>query len=134
VNNELEKNRCKLFVEMNKEMSLYGDFGKLSQVVMNIVMNAIQAYNGEHGEIKIRVFEENSNAVISVSDNAGGIPKKIADGLFKEILTTKGTKGTGFGLYFAKSMVRAEFNGDITFETEEGKGTTFYISMPVSKE
>ena len=93
-------------------------------------MNAIQAYNGEHGEIKLRAYEENSNTVISITDNAGGIPKKIADGLFKEILTTKGTKGTGFGLYFSKSMIKAEFNGDISFETEEGVGTTFYIKIP----
>ncbi len=130
VNNELEKHRCKLFVEIEKEISLYGDFGKLSQVIMNIVMNAIQAYSGDHGEIKLKVYEENMNVTISVEDNAGGIPKKIADGLFKEILTTKGTKGTGFGLYFAKSMIKAEFNGDITFKTEEGTGTIFYISIP----
>lgn len=130
VNNELEKHKCKLFVEIEKEISLYGDFGKLSQVIMNIVMNAIQAYNGERGEVKLRTYEENSNTVISITDNAGGIPKKIADGLFKEILTTKGTKGTGFGLYFSKSMIKAEFNGDISFETEEGIGTTFYIKIP----
>ena len=134
VNNELEKNRCKLFVDIEKEISLYGDFGKLSQVVMNIVMNAIQAYNGEHGEIRVKVYEDNSNVIISILDNAGGIPKKIAEGLFKEILTTKGTKGTGFGLYFAKSMIRAEFDGDITFETEEGVGTTFYIIIPMKEE
>jgi len=134
VNNELEKNRCKLLVNMDEEINLYGDFGKLSQVIMNIVMNAIQAYNGEHGEVKVSAYTESDNAVISIIDNAGGIPQKIADGLFKEILTTKGTKGTGFGLYFAKSMVRAEFNGDITFETEEGKGTAFYIRIPIKKE
>lgn len=134
VNNELEKNKCKLFVELEKDISLYGDFGKLSQVVMNIVMNAIQAYNGDHGEIRVKVYEDNFNAIISVADNAGGIPAKIAEGLFKEILTTKGTKGTGFGLYFAKSMIRAEFNGDIAFETEEGKGTIFYIKIPMIKE
>jgi len=101
---------------------------------MNIVMNAIQAYNGEHGEIKVRVYEENMEAIISVKDNAGGIPEKIAEGLFKEILTTKGTKGTGFGLYFAKSMVKAEFGGDISFETREGDGTTFYIKIPMKRE
>jgi len=134
VNNELEKNKCKLFIEIEKEINLYGDFGKLSQVVMNIVMNAIQAYNGEHGEIKVRVYEENMEAIISVKDNAGGIPEKIAEGLFKEILTTKGTKGTGFGLYFAKSMVKAEFGGDISFETREGDGTTFYIKIPMKRE
>ena len=134
VNNELEKNRCKLLVEVEEGISLYGDFGKLSQVVMNIVLNAIQAYSGESGEINVKGYIEENQAIISVKDMAGGIPKKIAEGLFKEILTTKGTKGTGFGLYFAKSMVRAEFNGDILFETEEGKGTIFYIKIPMKRE
>ncbi len=134
VNNELEKHKCKLFVDVKEDITLFGDFGKLSQVIMNIVMNAIQAYNGDHGEIHIGAYSEDDIAVISIEDNAGGIPEKIAKGLFKEILTTKGTKGTGFGLYFAKSMMKAEFNGDITFETEEGKGTTFYVKIPTKRE
>lgn len=130
VNNELEKNKCRLFIENEKEITMYGDFGKLSQVIMNIVMNAIQAYNGENGKINVKTYEEGQEIVISISDNAGGIPKKIADGLFKEILTTKGTKGTGFGLYFAQSMIKAEFGGNISFETQEGIGTTFFIKIP----
>lgn len=134
VNNELEKHKCKLFIEIPEEITLFGDFGKLSQVLMNIVMNAIQAYNGNHGEIHLSSYSDEKNVTISVKDNAGGIPEKIAEGLFKEILTTKGTKGTGVGLYFAKSMMKAEFNGDITFETEEGNGTTFYIKIPMKRE
>lgn len=134
VNNELEKNKCKLTIDISEEISLYGDFGKLSQIVMNIVMNAIQAYSNNGGEIKLRVTTKENNAVISIKDNAGGIPEKIASGLFKEILTTKGTKGTGVGLYFSQSMLKAEFHGDITFETEEGIGTIFYIMIPIKEE
>lgn len=130
VNNELEKSGCKLIVDMKDEVQLFGDFGKLSQVLMNIIINAIQAYNGKHGEIRVNIYEEGNDAIISIEDNAGGIPEKIAEGLFKEILTTKGTKGTGFGLFFAKSMIKAEFDGDIVFKTEEGVGTTFFIIIP----
>ena len=119
---------------MKEDIPLFGDFGKLSQVIMNIVMNAIQAYNGEHGEIHVGAYSKDEVVVVSIEDNAGGIPEKIANGLFKEILTKKGTKGTGFGLYFAKSMMKAEFNGDITFETEEGKGTIFYVKIPTKRE
>lgn len=49
--------------------------------------------------------------------------------MFKNILTTKGTKGTGLGLYLAYSVIKGEFLGDITFETEKGGGTTFYIVL-----
>ncbi len=134
VNNELQKNKCKLFVDTPEDYLIYGDFGKLSQILMNIVMNAIQAYTGDNGEIKIATYKEQNNICISVQDNAGGIPEKIAEGLFKEILTTKGTKGTGVGLYFANSMLRAEFNGEMTFETEEGIGSIFYIKIPTKEE
>ena len=133
VNNELQKNKCKLFVNSEEDFLIYGDFGKLSQILMNIVMNAIQAYTGDNGEIRINTYKEKNNVCISVQDNAGGIPAKIAEGLFKEILTTKGTKGTGVGLYFANSMLRAEFNGEMTFETEEGIGSIFYIKIPTKE-
>ena len=134
VNNELQKNKCKLFVDSKEDYLIYGDFGKLSQILMNIVMNAIQAYTGDNGEIRINTYKEKNNVVISVQDNAGGIPEKIAEGLFKEILTTKGTKGTGVGLYFANSMLKAEFNGEMTFETTEGLGSIFYIKIPTKEE
>ena len=47
------------------------------------------------------------------------------------MITTKGKNGTGLGLYMSYSTIKAHFNGDIQFETEEGKGTTFYIVLPL---
>ena len=97
-----------------------------------MIWNAIQAYNGKTEEtIELIVSKQNNNCVISIKDNAGGLPEKIQNRLFKEMVTTKGKNGTGLGLYMSYSTIKAHFNGDITFETETGKGTTFNIFLPL---
>ena len=70
---------------------------------------------------------------ISITDFAGGLPREVQDRLFKEMVTTKGKNGTGLGLYMSYSNVKAHFGGDITYKTEEGKGTTFNILIPINK-
>ncbi|MNV50546.1 Sensor protein EvgS precursor [compost metagenome] len=69
-------------------------------------------------------------AMIKITDFAGGIDDSIKPYIFKNILTTKGTIGTGLGLYLAYSVIKGVFGGDITFESEKGLGTTFYITIP----
>ena len=59
------------------------------------------------------------------------MPKSVQEKLFKEMITTKGKNGTGLGLYMSYSTIKAHFNGDIVFESEEGKGTTFTIILPL---
>lgn len=131
--NELMKHNCILDVKIIDDISLKGDPTKLSQVITNLVINAIQAYSGNGGTIEIKVVKIPKNLVlISVHDNAGGIDEKIKPYIFKNILTTKGTKGTGLGLYLAYSVIKSSFDGDITFESETGKGTTFYITIPIN--
>ena len=60
--------------------------------------------------------------------------KKVQDKLFKEMVTTKGKNGTGLGLFMSYSNIRAHFSGNITFESEEGKGTKFNIIIPMKRE
>ena len=60
-----------------------------------------------------------------------GMSQKVKDKLFKEMITTKGKNGTGLGLYMSYSTIKAHFNGDITFVSEEGKGSTFTITLPM---
>ena len=55
---------------------------------------------------------------------------EVKQKLFKEMITTKGKNGTGLGLFMSYSTIRAHFNGNITFESEKGKGTTFNIILP----
>ena len=109
-----------------------GDINSLVQVINNMISNAIQAYNGETNKnIELILESKNNNVYISVKDYASGMPKTVQEKLFKEMITTKGKNGTGLGLYMSYSTIKAHFNGDIVFESEEGKGTTFTIIIPL---
>jgi signal transduction histidine kinase len=68
-----------------------------------------------------------------LKDWGGGIPEAIRDKLFREMVTTKGKNGTGLGLYMSYATVRGRFNGNMWFETKEGEGTTFYVSIPIAQ-
>lgn len=131
IHNELTKHRVNLNLDIKKDLVVKGNSAKLSQVVTNIIVNAIQAYEDKGGEVNVVVDEKNNNAVISIEDFAGGIPEHIRDNIGKNILTTKGVNGTGFGLYLAFSVITGAFGGEITFDTQEGKGTIFYITIPL---
>ena len=109
-----------------------GDINSLVQVINNMISNAIQAYNGEKNKnIELILESKNNNVYISVKDYASGMPKNVQEKLFKEMITTKGKNGTGLGLYMSYSTIKAHFNGDITFDSELGKGTTFTIILPL---
>lgn len=117
---------------VDENLTLNGDINSLVQVINNMVSNAIQAYSGKpEQQIDLLVEQKNHNLIISIKDYASGLPKRVQDKLFKEMITTKGKNGTGLGLYMSYSTIKAHFNGDITFETEEGKGTVFHIILPL---
>ena len=97
-----------------------------------MISNSIQAYNGvPNKEINFIIDKKENDIILSIQDFAGGLPKEVEDKLFKEMITTKGKNGTGLGLFMSYSTIRAHFNGNITFETEQGKGTTFHIIIPI---
>ena len=73
----------------------------------------------------------NGNLDISVKDYGPGLPDNVKQKLFSEMITTKGKNGTGLGLYMSYSTIKAHFNGNITFESEKGKGTKFNIILPL---
>ena len=109
-----------------------GDVNSLVQVINNMISNSIQAYNGKPEQtIDLIVEKKDNNIIISVKDYGCGMPEKVKDKLFKEMITTKGKNGTGLGLYMSYSTIRAHFNGNITVDSEEGKGCTFSITLPL---
>ena len=119
-------------VKANEHTSINGDVNSLVQVINNMISNSIQSYHGKTNQTIDLIVEENDNKLyISVKDYGCGLPKKVKDKLFKEMITTKGKNGTGLGLYMSYSTIKAHFGGDITFESEPGKGTTFTIILPL---
>ena len=119
-------------LKVDENLVLKGDVNSLVQVINNMISNSIQAYNGKPDQnIDLIVTKENNNLMISIKDYGPGLPEEVKQKLFKEMVTTKGKNGTGLGLYMSYSTIRAHFNGNITFESEEGKGTTFIITLPI---
>jgi len=123
----------KIDVKISDLVNISGNINSLIQIVNNIISNSIQSYQGRKQEvIWVTVDRENANKlVISIKDEGCGIPEKIQTKLLKEMITTKGKDGTGLGLYMSYSNIKAHFGGDIKFESEEGKGTIFYIYLPI---
>ena len=112
--------------------SLHGDVNSLVQVINNLITNAIQSYNGKKDNtIDLSVNLDGKNVVISVADRGCGMTKEVQDKLFKSMITTKGKNGTGLGMFMSYSTIKGHFNGDITFETEIGKGTKFNVIIPL---
>ena len=124
-----------VLMRTDENQILNGNVNSLVQVVNNMISNAIQAYDGKHDQnIELAVNKKGNDIVISITDFAGGLPKEVQDRLFKEMVTTKGKNGTGLGLYMSYSNIKAHFGGDITYVTEEGKGTTCNIIIPLNNK
>ena len=123
-----------VLMKTDENQVLKGNVNSLVQVVNNMIANAIQAYDGKHDQnIELEVSKKGNDVIFSITDFAGGLPQEVQDKLFKEMVTTKGKNGTGLGLYMSYSNIKAHFGGDITYETEVGKGTTFNIIIPIKK-
>ena len=117
-------------VEVDRMTEVRGDINSLVQVLDNLIINAIQSYQGKKGEILFKVIKAGSNVIFIISDKGTGISGKLKERLFKEMVTTKGKDGTGLGLFMSYSTIKGKFEGDMWFESEVGKGTTFYVSIP----
>ncbi len=101
----------------------------LASVFNNLIKNALQSVaQDEHVDIVVSLSSEANNVVISVADNGKGIPQNVRDNIFRPNFTTKST-GMGLGLAITKTIV-TNAGGSITFETEEGRGTTFFVRLP----
>lgn len=123
-----------VLMKIDENQIIHGNVNVLVQVINNMISNAIQAYDGKHDQnIQLEISKDSGNVIFSVTDFAGGLPKEVQDRLFKEMITTKGKNGTGLGLYMSYSNIKAHFGGDITYQTEDGKGTTFNILIPINK-
>lgn len=119
-------------MKTDEDLVIRGDVNSLVQVINNMISNSIQAYGGKPDQnIDLIVEQKENNIIISIKDYASGMPKKVKDKLFKEMITTKGKNGTGLGLYMSYSTIRAHFNGNISVDSTEGVGTTFTITLPL---
>ncbi|MGM0482604.1 MAG: sensor histidine kinase [Patescibacteria group bacterium] len=108
---------------------------KIRDAVQNILENAVK-YTEEGGVINIDVHSEKGRVILSISDDGIGIPEGSKKDIFSkfhrgENAVKMRTEGSGLGLFVSKEIVERH-DGTIWFESEEGKGTTFYVSIPVA--
>ncbi len=128
-------NELKYKAEVKKE---YGELPKtvcnpqqLNQVFMNLLVNAAQAIE-KHGTITVKTWADPTWVYVSVSDTGSGIPKDKISRIFEPFFTTKEVgKGTGLGLSIAYDIVVKKHKGTIEVQSEEGKGSTFTLRVPL---
>lgn len=121
--------------DIPKETKIVGNINSLVQVVNNLIQNSIQAYEGKpNGTIDLTITQKNNTIIMKIIDHASGIPEDVQDKLFTEMITTKGKNGSGLGLFMSYSTIKGTFNGDLSFQSKEGVGTTFTISIPTRNE
>ncbi len=122
----------KLFEPLNA-IEVFADKNHMIRILNNLVKNAIQSIPEERkGVISISLYKDKDTAIIKVEDNGTGIPKALQEKVFTPYFTTK-TSGTGLGLAISANMLNA-FDGRIHFDTTEGKGTSFFIEIPLMRE
>jgi two-component system, sporulation sensor kinase E len=110
--------------------SVHADRDQLIQVLINLVMNSLHAMP-EGGRLRLSLTREGSHACLGVSDTGHGMPEEIRSRVFDPFFTTKEFgKGTGLGLTVVKGIVE-EHGGTIAVESVVGKGTTFWIRLPL---
>jgi len=117
------------FASIQKEIIAKFDRTQLIRVVTNLVKNAIQSIPKDiEPQIEVNVYEDNGNVVITVADNGLGITDENMAKVFEPKFTTK-SSGMGLGLPMIKNIIQT-YKGNITFSSNEDKGTTFKVTFP----
>ena len=136
----MAKEHLKFSVKCQPE-SMMGwiDTDKLDKIIFNLLSNSAKYTTGENGlvELNVRTNDRYDRIFIEIRDNGCGIPESRKKHLFELFYDGEyrrfNTMGTGLGLSLTRELVYLN-NGTISYESEEGKGTTFYITLPINKE
>ena len=117
-------------ITVNHPVYILGNEKQLMQVFNNLIRNAIQAIpEDQMGFVNVSLSTTDMNVEVRIKDNGTGVKPDIQKRMFEPNFTTKNS-GMGLGLAITKSIVTA-CKGDISFETEEGVGTTFIVKFPI---
>ena len=135
VHNELKYN-CDVEKDLQSTLKIWGHYGQINQVVSNLLVNASHAIKEteKFGTVSIKTWSDDSRVYLLVRDTGKGIQKEHVEKIFEPFFTTKAVgKGTGLGLNISYDIIVNNHKGEITVESEVGKGTTFMITLPISQ-
>ena len=132
INHQLETQQVKIIKDLDAQLpTIQGNPNQLQQVLMNLMMNAQQAMEGQPGTVTVRTRRTGERIEIVVRDDGPGIPEENRRKLFEPFFTTKPTgQGTGLGLSVSFGIIQ-DHRGEISVESEVGQGTDFVIRLPV---
>jgi PAS domain S-box-containing protein len=126
-----------IFINHPEKLEIFMDKSSLRNVLQSIVSNAVE-YTPQKGKVEIKLEQKENKFILEVDDNGIGIPAKDQETIFEKF--TRGenaqavkTDGTGLGLYITKQTL-SMIGGDIHFESEENKGTKFFIEFPLKMD
>lgn len=135
MNNFLTERACHLIINVEEDVKIFGFENELDRVISNLIKNSADAYQerSSGGEIKVSVQRKDRDCIIKIEDVAGGIKQNVADKLFVEMVSTKGSEGTGLGLFHSYQTIVGQFEGTMNFENKEGIGSIFTITLPIKE-
>lgn len=128
-----------LVFQDKNDIKLIGNKTRFSQLISNLVLNAIEAYEQQKDkiapdakkEIVVKFFSEKNNVLIKITDNAYGIPEKNRKNIFEPFYSTKKHLGnSGIGLSMCKDIAESDFAGKIQVKSQFEEGTEFIIAIP----
>jgi C4-dicarboxylate-specific signal transduction histidine kinase len=138
LNNDLKtkKYRLDLCIEVDAKTQIKGEVSNLMQVLNNLIINSFDAYEESsipNPVITLNIREEKNSMAFFVKDCGCGISEDVKNKIFKQMVTTKGKDGNGLSLLLSYSTILGKFGGEMSFESQPGHGTTFYINIPNRK-
>lgn len=138
LNYKINKAGVNIKSRIDKDIYLTGDAAKFSQVAMNLVANAIDAYDGRESNskiIKISLFKKLGKLRLVIKDEAGGIVPENLNKIFTPFFSTKAKtgQGLGIGLFSAKHIIEKVFHGRLSVKSQLGVGTMFIAKIPINK-
>ena len=124
--NSVNTEKIRFIIDSDTGVIIRADPEQMERVFINLFTNAVDAMLGE-GDLNVTVLQEVDTVTIKVSDSGKGMPAEAVEKIFEPFYTTK-DKGTGLGLAIVFNIIN-KHNGKITIQSEEGKGTTFTITL-----
>ena len=140
----MARNEYKAVAELETDLGdippVHCHAGDVNQVVLNLLLNAAHAIGdavegtSRKGRISVGTRLIGGYVEICIADTGAGIPESVRSRIFEPFVTTKEVgRGTGQGLALSRGIVVEKLKGSLHFETETGKGTRFFIRLPVSE-
>lgn len=128
VSSEFALNKIRVNQTSASGLSLKVNSRHFEEILFNLTLNACHAMEKHGGELTLHAYQPNGKVIVEISDSGPGIPKDLQKRIFEPFYTTKGSNGTGLGLYITKQLVERN-SGKIKVDSKLGRGTTFKLEL-----